>query len=86
VVAFIETTTDARLRMQLPSAFRSLEPLQNAIRSLNPHLLDLPADDEAPLPVEDQQALASMRTAEAELRSRLRFLQIMWRSLGAKSV
>jgi hypothetical protein len=39
VVAFTEATTDARLRMQLQSAFRALEPLQNAIRSQNRHLL-----------------------------------------------
>ncbi len=39
VVAFIKATTDTRLRMQLQSAFRALEPLQNAIRSQNRHLL-----------------------------------------------
>ena len=39
VVAFIEATTDAGLNMQLQSAFRALEPMQNAIRSLNRHLL-----------------------------------------------
>jgi hypothetical protein len=37
VVAFIEATTDARLMMQLQSALRALEPIQNAIRSLNQH-------------------------------------------------
>ena len=39
VVAFIEATTDARVRMQLQSAFKALEPLQDAIRALNRHLL-----------------------------------------------
>ena len=38
-VAFIEATTDTRIQMQLQSAFRALEPLQDAIRSLNKHLL-----------------------------------------------
>ena len=37
---------------------------------------DLPADDESPAPGDALQALASMRTAETELRSRLRFLQV----------
>ena len=39
VVAFIEATTDARIRTQLQSAFRALEPLQDAIRALGRHLL-----------------------------------------------
>ena len=38
-VAFIEATPDLRLRLQLESVFKALEPLQNAIRSLNRHLL-----------------------------------------------
>ena len=39
VVAFIEATSDSRLQMQLLSAFKALEPIQDAIRSLNKHLL-----------------------------------------------
>ena len=39
VVAFIEATSDSRLQMQLLSTFKALEPIQDAIRSLNKHLL-----------------------------------------------
>ena len=39
-------------------------------------LQDLPADDEAPSPEDARNAITSMRTAELELRSRLRFLQV----------
>ena len=38
-VAFIEATPDLRLRLQLESTFRALEPLQNAIRAQSRHLL-----------------------------------------------
>ena len=38
-VAFIEATPDLRLRLQLESVFSALEPLQNAIRAQNRHLL-----------------------------------------------
>ena len=39
VVAFMEATTDARIRVQLQSAFRALEPAQDAIRAQNRFLL-----------------------------------------------